>query len=376
MSGKSPESPDLFAHGKQFWDTWTGFAQNAMGGQTPQWGAPAEVFSRAMPDSFSDAGHAAESMAEQGRQFMEFLQAAASRMGAGNPLDASKVSELWRGSMGAGNPLLDALRAVNGEGARGFEQAGRDLLELLAPMRRSIEAQFDQPAFGYSRERQAHWQALQKAAAEHGQAQAAYNALLLRASQRGMEYFENQLVERSEPGRQIDSARALYDLWVDAAEQGYAEVVMTPEFRSAYADLVNSQMRLRQRVQAEAEHQAGQLGMPTRSELDGAHRKQHELAKQVRALRAELAELSKRTGERMPAGSAKAAPKAAAPAQSKAAVQSNKASKPKPKSTSRSAGRSKASKASVAGKPAAKSTASAKSKSGAAPSKSARRRAK
>lgn len=376
MTGKSPESPDLFAFGKQFWDTWTGFAQNAMGGQTPQWGAPAEVFARAMPEAFSDAGHATESMAEQGRQFMEFLQAAASRMGAGNPLDASKVSELWRGSVGAGNPLLDALRAINGEGARGFEQAGRDLLELLAPMRRSIEAQLDQPAFGYSRERQAHWQALQKAASEHAQAQAAYNTLLLRASQRGMEYFENQLIERSEPGRQIDSARALYDLWVDAAEQGYAEVVMTPEFRSAYADLVNSQMRLRQRVQAEVEHQAAQLGMPTRSELDGAHRKQHELAREVRALRAAMAELQAGKSAAQSAGRstpATAAAKKASKAASRAKPSAAKSSRPK--KAAPAAKRPAAAKVKAAAKPRPR-TGSAGSPAASTPSKPARRRAR
>lgn len=292
MAEQSKEQADLFAFGKQFWDTWTGFAQQVMGGQTPAWGAPADVFARVMPESMADASHAAESMADQGRQFLEFLQAAAAQMGAGEPLDAARVASMWKDGLAGGNPLLDALRAVNSEGARGLEQAGRDLIELLAPMRRSIEAQFDSPALGYTRERQEHWQALQRAAADHAQAQSAYNTLLLRASQRGMEYFENRLVERSEPGRQIDSPRALYDLWVDAAEDAYAEVAMSPEFRHAYGELVNTQMRLRQRVQAEAEHQAAQLGMPTRSELDGTHRKLQQLAREMRELRAALARSS------------------------------------------------------------------------------------
>ena len=290
MAGKSNDSADLFALGKQFWDTWSGFAQQSLGGSAPAWSNPAEVFAKVAPDSLSDAAHATESMAEQGRQFLEFLQAAASRMGASQPLDAAGVAELWRGTLGDGNPLMDALRAVNSEGARGFEQAGRDLLELLEPMRQSIAAQLDLPAFGYSRERQQHWQALQQAAGEHARAQAAYNALLLKASQRGMEYFENKLVERSEPGRQLDSARAVYDLWVDAAEEAYAEVAMSPEFRGAYAALVDTQMRLRQRMQAEVEHHAAQLGMPTRSELDGTHRKILQLGRELRELRAALAD--------------------------------------------------------------------------------------
>ncbi|MCK7593282.1 class III poly(R)-hydroxyalkanoic acid synthase subunit PhaE [Pseudomarimonas salicorniae] len=340
MAGKSSADSDLFAAGKQFWDSWTGLARDAMGADANSWSSPAAAFGRVMPESMSDAGHAAQSMAEQGRQFMEFLQAAAGRMGAGEPLDAGKLAGMWRGALGEGNPMLDALRAVNGEGARGFEKAGQDLMELLEPMRRSIESQFQLPAFGYSRERQQHWQALQQAASDHARAQAEYNALLVKASQRGMERFENKLVERSEPGRQLDTARAVYDLWVDAAEEAYAEVAMSPDFRSAYGELVNTQMRLRQRVQAEAEQHAAQLGMPTRSEMDGTHRKLQQMSRELRALRAELAAL--RGGNS--ASPAKPARRESAPATGtgrKRAPTAKKAAARKPKSTASKAGAKK-----------------------------------
>lgn len=362
MSGKSNDTADLFAFGKQFWDTWTGFAQQAMAGGGPQWSAPAEVFGRAVPDSMSDAAHAAESMAEQGRQFLEFVQAAAARMGASEPLDATRVAELWRSSLGEGNPLMDALRAVNSEGARGLEQTGRDLLELLEPMRRSVEAQLDTPAFGYSRERQQHWQGLHKAASEHVRAQADYNALLLKASQRGMEYFENKLVERSEPGRQLDSARALYDLWVDAAEEAYAEVAMSPEFRKVYAELVNTQMRLRQRIQAEAQHQAAQFGLPTREELDGTHRKIQQLTRELRELRASLhagqdpaapRKPAKRTAPAAEAAPRKAA-KPAAPRSRAAAAKTSSARSGKAAATAQAKPKQAGRK--VAGKPASRTT--------------------
>lgn len=309
MAGKTTDNADLFAFGKQFWDTWTGFAQDTLRGATPQWGAPAEVFARAVPESMSDAAHAAGSMAEQGRQFMQFLQSMAARMGGGEALDAQRVSELWRGALGDGNPLLEALRAVNTEGARGWEQAGRGLLELLEPMRAGMAAQLELPTFGYSRERQQHWQALQQASGEHLRAQSEYNALLLKASQRGLEYFESKLAERSEPGRQVDSARALYDLWVDAAEEAYAEVAMSPQFRKVYADLVNTQMRLRQQIQREVEQQTAQLGLPTRSELDGTHRRIHQLSRELRELRSLLARRDGGSGAAEPASPPAATPK-------------------------------------------------------------------
>jgi hypothetical protein len=353
MAGSSNDNADPFAIGRQFWEAWTGLAQEALSGAPASWSTPAELFSRVLPDGLSDAGHAAQSMAEQGRQFMQFLQAAATRMGAAEPLDARRLGEFWRSAWGEGNPLLDALRAINAEGARGLEQTGRELLDLLAPMRSSIESQLGLPAFGYTRERQQHWQALQQAVGAHARAQGDYNALLLKASQRGMEYFENRLVERCEPGRQLDSARALYDLWVDAAEEAYAEVAMSPEFRAAYAELVNTQMRLRQRMQAEVEHHAAQLGLPTRSELDGTHRKIQQLTRELRALRAEL-------GARPAAANANPGPgPGAAPAEAA------------PPQTTRRAPAAKA--AARSGKAQAKTKAAAPN---AAPTRSTRQRAK
>lgn len=331
---------DLFAIGKQFWDTWSGFAQGAAAGQTPNWGDPLAVFAKAVPGGMGEASQAAESMAEQGRQFFDFLQAAAGRMGVGEALDTAQVTELWRRTVAEGNPLLDALRSATGQGSRGFEQMQAELAPWLGQLRGTLNEQLGLPAFGYSRERQEQLQALLQAQAEYAETSAAYNALLAKASQRGMEYFENKLAERSEPGRQIDSARALYDLWVDAAEEAYAEVALSPEFRAAYGAMVNALMRVRQRVQKEVEQQAASLGMPTRSELDGTHRKLHELRAEVRALRRELAALR---GQPAAAGSSPALarakpvvkPSAAtkAPPAARAATAPSVASAGKPKST-------------------------------------------
>lgn len=296
MGRESKGVDDLMAFGKQFWDSWSAFAQGIQPGQTPSWGAPADAFGQFAAGLPGEARHAVESLSEQGRQFFQFMQDAAGRMGAGDGLGVADVAALWRRSMADGNPALDALRAASSEGARGFEQMGKDLAGLMAPFRQEWSAWLQQPAFGYSREKQEALQALMKAAQDHAEANQAYNALLLKASQRGAEYFENKLAERSEPGRQIDSARALYDLWVDAAEEAYAEIALSPEFRVAYGNLVNTQMRLRQGLQKQAEAQAASLGLPTRSELDGTHQKLKQMRQEARELRARLGRLEALVG--------------------------------------------------------------------------------
>src|SRR4029078_4449988 len=83
-------------------------------------------------------------------------------------------------------------------------------------------------------------------------------------------------------GRQIDSVRALYDLWVDAAEEAYAEIALSEEFRQVYGDVGNSQMRVRSQLQQEVERIGVDLGMPTRTELNSVHKRLHDLRRELR----------------------------------------------------------------------------------------------
>jgi hypothetical protein len=141
----------------------------------------------------------------------------------------------------------------------------------------------EMPAFGYLREHQERLQQGAVALTDYREQLGRYNSLMLKAMQRGFELFEGKLLEREEPGRQVESLRALYDLWVDAAEEGYAEIALSPEFREAYGALVNAQMRVRSAIQQEVEHLGRDLGMPTRSEIDTLGKRLHDLRREVRA---------------------------------------------------------------------------------------------
>src|SRR3546814_4727704 len=124
--------------------------------------------------------------------------------------------------------------------------------------------------------------------ADYQQCTQAYDALMQEATRDAFGLFEDKLAECEEPGRQIQSARALFDLWADAAEDAYAKIALSHEFREVYGKLVDAQMRLRGGVQREVEQASALFGMPTRTELDGAHRKIVELERQVRRLRDDI----------------------------------------------------------------------------------------
>lgn len=214
------------------------------------------------------------------------MQEVASRMAAGGASPDALASE-WKRALGATspNPFASAFQAMGGQGMQGLDGWNAAVAPWLEAARREGGALLGLPAFGIGREHQERLQALAQAQLESARREGEFNLLMLRALERAHALFGAKLTERSAPGKALDSARALFDLWIDAAEEAYAEIALSPEFRSAYGALVNAQMRVRQGVQREVEQAAAQVGMPTRTEIDAAHRRIAELERALRRMR-------------------------------------------------------------------------------------------
>ncbi len=82
-----------------------------------------------------------------------------------------------------------------------------------------------------------------------------------------------------------ESALKLYELWVDCAEEAYAERVRSEEFASLQGQLANTTAELLLLQRRQAEQLARAFGLPTREEIEG-------LERQLRELREELEESS------------------------------------------------------------------------------------
>jgi len=197
--------------------------------------------------------------------------------------DAAMFANLpgFDGSL-ANNPMARALRDISGQGIKGFQQLAEGAAPMLQQMQQEGISWLKAPAFGYMREHQEHYQKMALAFVDFQQATKKYNALIMKSAERSFEILEGKLAERSEPGRQIDSVRGMYDLWVDAAEEAYAEIALSEEFQKVYGDVVNSQMRVRSQLQQEVERIGVDLGMPTRTELNSVHKRLHDLRREFR----------------------------------------------------------------------------------------------
>lgn len=321
---------------RQYWNAWQDLSRQAGGpdaSQTP-WHEGFEQWARMFGRS-ENQGETIERLLASAKSFTSFAQAMIAAATAGGGGKVPGWSEALRGGLDASggaalfdNPLARALRDISGQGAKGLEHMMEGFARQMDPSG-EMRSWLRVPAFGFLREHQEHYQKMAQAMLDYQEQSSRYNALILKASQNGFERFESKLAAHEEPGRQIDSLRALYDLWVDAAEEAYAEIALSDEFREVYGALVNAQMRVRAQVQQEVERMATDFGMPTRSELDSIGRRLHDLrrelrgggsgasqslAREVDALKREVASLKSALAKQPAPAARVSAPASAAPA--------------------------------------------------------------
>ena len=287
----SPQA-DFEALARQYWNAWGETMRGAASPEALQAGTQAwhdgiDWWTRLVHGNRGEANAAVERFNTMAHDWYGKMQQVAAQF-AGQDAGAAEIARAWKQALGAAgeNPFPEMFRAMRGQGQQGLDQWIEDASPFLEAFKREGLSWLGMPAFGFAREHQERWQALAAAQLEYQDRTAAYNALMLKAAQRAYEVFEDKLAARAkQPDAKLKSARALFDLWIDAAEEAYAEIALSPEFREVYGALVDAQMRVRAGVQQQVEQAAAQLGMPTRTEVDAAHRKIAELERQVRRLR-------------------------------------------------------------------------------------------
>ena len=341
MASSNDPTAEFAQLARQYWNAWSELAGGQpKAGSTPGFQDGLAWWSQLAGQGREQVDAALERMNSQAGAWFGAMQQLAGSF-AGRDAGAADISRAWQEMLGgaAGNPVADMFKRMSGADAHGFEQWFAQAAPFLGQQGASLfgqgwrgeaEALLRQPAFGLAREQQERLQKLGRAQLEYQDQMSAYNAQLARAGKLAFERFERKLGERSEPGRQIESARALFDLWIDAAEEAWSEVALSAEYRHAYGGLVNAQMRVRAALQVQIEQVAKAVGLPTRSEVEASHRKVAQLERELRALRSEL---STRASERPRA----AAPAAAetAPARRSAPAKPKADRKPAPKPAAR-----------------------------------------
>ncbi|RXD88388.1 class III poly(R)-hydroxyalkanoic acid synthase subunit PhaE, partial [Xanthomonas perforans] len=194
--------------------------------------------------------------------------------------------EAWRQAVqGQGEQLMQwTLGSLRGGSPGGFDPWLQDAAQALQKWREENAPWLDMPAFGLNRNHQSRLQKLARAQQEFQAQSEAYGEQLKAAIEQAFARFASKLSEHESSGSQLTSARALFDLWIEAAEESYADVALSEQFRKVYGGFANAHMRLRAALQEEVEQLSERFGMPTRSEMDAAHRRIAELERLVRRM--------------------------------------------------------------------------------------------
>jgi len=299
---------ELEAAMRRGWETWAQMLRGAAEGAAHAMGGSS---STARPASASAAFPWSESLGQWGRHvnasatppsvqelttqfqrqagdWLSTMQQVAIRF-AGQDSNPGDIARAWREAVQAQGQGEQMLRWML-EAARG-SQVLNDM-PWLRELSHAVQSGFmgnqwlNTPTFGPAREHQARWQSLLKLQKQYQSSAEAYTDTIRKVIEDAYKRFEEKLAAHQDPGEQLSSARALFDLWVDAAEEAYEQMALSEQFRDIYGTLANAQMRLRAATQQEIERACELMGIPLRSEMDTAHRRITELERQVQRLSA------------------------------------------------------------------------------------------
>jgi class III poly(R)-hydroxyalkanoic acid synthase PhaE subunit len=128
-----------------------------------------------------------------------------------------------------------------------------------------------------------------------------YQAVMAEIWDAAFKKFGEDLADLAEKGEKIESVRELVMLWTRGAEQIFLEAFKTERYTLAQGKLLNASMQYRIQQRRILEDYLEAFDLPTRSEIDEAHRRIYELNKEVKALKKQVAELAGAQNARKPA---------------------------------------------------------------------------
>ena len=287
MSDESPrvtkQADDFFQTGaaKDYQDmvrkSWEAFAAHMQ----PPFGTSAEDARRSSSTKSASPNLTLDHALAGLKSYADWLQSAAASVSTPQNDWQQQIQQLFSG---AGQPFSHGFAGADNAGAKTFVDQWQAWLN--SHQKADASAAKSQPpgaaGFGFGNDPHAQQQALADAIAKHLEALQRYQALMQRSNAQAIEKLQARLSKLAAPGQQIESLKVLYDLWVDCAEEAYAEIALSEEFREAYGEMVNTQIRVRQLQQEQTEYLCQQLGIPTRSDVSSLGERLHALRREMR----------------------------------------------------------------------------------------------
>lgn len=115
-----------------------------------------------------------------------------------------------------------------------------------------------------------------------------YQMLIVEAWSGVYEQVLREMMDRAEQGKPVESVRDLVRLWTTAADKSFDKVFRTDTYAEAQGNFVTAFMEYRVQEQVISDELLKYSHIPTRGEVDEAHRNIYELRKEVKELKKAL----------------------------------------------------------------------------------------
>ncbi len=202
------------------------------------------------------------------------------------------VAQAGAGEMGGNDALAHWRTLLGSVGARLASAAGPfELGPLPAMDTAALRESLSTPPVGPMREHIERWQQAMLAQLDYQDAAREFSAQLGETMKLAHSHLQARLAARAERNEPLASSRALFDEWIEAGEQAWAERAGSDAFVAALGRFTNAEMKVRAAKADQINRLAESLGLPTRGEVDADHRRIAQLERELRRLRSEVASL-------------------------------------------------------------------------------------
>lgn len=296
---------------KKYWQTWTDMGLNAMNNRpnmaTSPWeGALNHWWSALNPTAPAASRDFIDKLMDQSKRFMRVSDDIYRNMGStgmgleewnnliqktfgdpfktvSNPNDHTaamrRMLAFWEMPLDTWQRMASTLSLMPGDALRNMPHE-----HIQDNLQRVLTA----PGLGYTREQQSQYNEFTRCAMQYQAALNEYMQFFSKLGFKSSERMRERLMELNSQGTVIDTARGLYDLWVDCCEKVYAEQIMTHEYAMLHGKLINALMAFKHRLSVIVDESLGALNMPTRTELRTLQDRLQETRRENKQLRHDL----------------------------------------------------------------------------------------
>ncbi len=290
---------------QKYWQQWAEMGQKTAAFAQPQkspWENAMDHWMKAvMPQQENPAMDLMQKMIDQGNIFLTMGESLSTQMS--NTNDWTKAlektfSQLTDNFDNMSNSSQESMDNMMGfwhsptdnwqkfAATMGVNNAGQ-FADFANPLEKILSA----PGIGFNREQEKLYKEFSQSVLDYQKALLNYNSIFKNLGADAVQRIQGKVEKLQQKGQTIDSAKAIYDLWVSVCEDSYAELAITDDYSKVHGELVNSLMKSKNLWGKIMDKVLADMNIPTQSQVKTLQSRLQESRREIRGLKRTLTSL-------------------------------------------------------------------------------------